>query len=362
MRIRQKKSTARNSKNRAFKLPTTRTSLFTTIVVLVLAFIFSQSERLAEARLPQDGHPPELFANQTRDDLRQVILSGIQEAKQSILLIIYTLTDDKVIQSLRKKSEEGIDVWVICDAKASPHAASKLGSKVRIVKRFATGLMHQKILIVDEQRAWIGSANMTGESLRVHGNLIMAIYSPHLAAAVIKKAKCMKASASERSFSHCNFGVGGQKLELWFFPDDPNGVQRLIQLIRSAEKTVRVAMFTWTRNDLASAVIEASLRGVNTEVVIDRHSGLGSSAGIVKVLCEGRIPVRLSQGNALLHHKFLYIDGKTLVNGSANWTKAAFTKNDDCFIILHDLTEEQRVLLDRLWEVIVAESSPVASQ
>ncbi len=157
-------------------------------------------------------------------------------------------------------------------------------------------------------------------------------------------------------FPHRDFIVGGQKLELWFFPDDVHGVQRLVELIRTAKKTVRVAMFTWTRRDLAQAIIAAKQRGVDAEVVIDSQSGKGASAQIVNLLHKSGVPVGLSQGNALLHHKFLYIDGETLVNGSANWTKAAFTKNDDCFIILHGLTEIQKKQMDSLWEVIRAES------
>ena len=111
-------------------------------------------------------------------------------------------------------------------------------------------------------------------------------------------------------------------------------------------------MFTWTRRDLAKAIIAAKARGVDVQVVIDHYQGNGAGAPIVKLLKQGGVSVRLSQGGPLLHHKFLYVDGKILVNGSANWTKAAFTANDDCFMILYNLTDKQSERMDDLWEAI----------
>jgi cardiolipin synthase len=93
------------------------------------------------------------------------------------------------------------------------------------------------------------------------------------------------------------------------------------------------------------------------EVVIDHYSGKGASAKIVKLLKEHHVPVRLSRGGPLLHYKFMYIDGKVLVNGSANWTKAAFTQNDDCFVVLHALTAGQRECMESLWQIIWSEGS-----
>ena len=59
----------------------------------------------------------------------------------------------------------------------------------------------------------------------------------------------------------------------------------------------------------------------------------------------------------LLHHKFILIDDQTLLVGSANWTKAAFYKNSDCFLILHNLTDDQKTFMNRLWTRLEAEST-----
>lgn len=355
-----KKHTKRNtSLTSLINLPTIRLKryLMGLILALICAVAFTVQEQHREIRPVDAGTPIELYANQVDDDLAKTYSAAINEAQKSILLLIYSLTDKKIIDCLKNQSKKGIDVKVVCDAKASPYADAKLGDKITLTRRLGPGLMHQKILVTDREKVWIGSANMSSDSLRMHGNLVTALHSEALAGQIHAKAETLKVEGKGASFPNANFTIGGQLIELWFLPDNQKAVQRLISLIKSAKKTIRVAMFTWTRQDLAQAVIEASKKGVDTEIVIDHYSGKGASTKIVRLLKKNGIKVSLSTGAPLLHHKFLYIDEKTLVNGSANWTKAAFTQNDDCFIVMHDLTEEQNERMQALWKVILKESA-----
>jgi len=330
-------------------------SFFIAIIGLLLTGALWLQEPLKHF---QPGKPIVLYANQKDDDLTKLFLSAIDRAEQSIFLVIYALTDNKIISSLNKKAASGIDVHVVCDAKTSPDIRTLLGPHVCTITRFHPddGLMHQKILVIDEKETWIGSANMTTESLRMHGNLVTSITDAEFAQDVLAKARSLKSEGEGRPFPHKEYTIGAQRIELCFLPDDPLAIARLQQLIASAKKTVRVAMFAWTRSDLAHSLIEASKRGVKAEVVIDCNAGKGMSAKIVTLLKKNGVAVALSRAGPLLHHKFLYIDNKTLVNGSANWTKRAFTENDDCFIIMHELTPQQQQRMDSLWNTIIAES------
>ncbi|MEI8366023.1 MAG: phospholipase D-like domain-containing protein [Parachlamydiaceae bacterium] len=326
--------------------------------VLSLFFLFSMwalDSRETVSTTLSENHVG-LYANQLNDDLTQLFSSAINEAKDSVLLVVYSFTDKEIIRSIKNKSDQGVPIKVICDAKASPYIDSKLGSKVNVTRRFGPGLMHQKILVIDRQKIWIGSANMTAESLRLHGNLVCSIDSAFLAEEIIAKADTLHVEGHSTPQFKQIVNIGQQPIEMWFLPDNKNGALRLKSLLRAAKKTVRVAMFTWTRYDLAKEVIAAARRGVDTEVVIDHYSGKGSSKHVVEMLHTQGVNVRLSRGGPLLHHKFLYIDEAILVNGSANWTKAAFTQNDDCFIVMHGLTLEQNKKMHALWDVIWAEA------
>lgn len=332
-------------------------ALFSFFLMLCAAWI---SEPLLFVKpSPAAGETPRLLSNQTGDNLEQAYISAILNAKQSVLLMIFSLTNDNVIHALRQKSEQGIPVKVICDAKASPNIIQKLGPQVEVTRRFAKGLMHLKILTLDNKECWIGSANMTGESLKMHGNLVVVLTDPSLAEILAEKASTLHEYDREGEVHHKELLVGGQPIELSFLPDDRKGSQRIKQLIRSAKKTIRIAMFTWTRYDMAKELISAQKRGVKVEVVLDNSSAKGASIKIAELLKKEGVPLAYSNaGSALLHHKFMWIDDNLLEIGSANWTKAAFTQNDDCFLILHALNEEQRALMKNLWRAIQNDSKP----
>jgi phosphatidylserine/phosphatidylglycerophosphate/cardiolipin synthase-like enzyme len=323
-----------------------------TIYQLAQQFHFPQP-----TKVPASNAPVELYSNQTHDDLSRLYQQAIGSAKESITLVIYALMDDQIIRALQKKSEEGIPIYIVSDAEASPNLSSKL-PLATVIKRNGKGLMHQKILIIDGKQIWLGSANLTYSSLHIHGNLVIGIDNPALAQALTKRANSMdEAGGVSSPLMHRETTAGTQNIELWVLPDDPAAVKRITTLLRSAKKTIKVAMFTWTRTDFTEELIAAAKRGVQVEAVIDRYSGKGASAKIVRLLEQAGISVRLSTGHGLLHHKFAYIDDSILINGSANWTTAAFKLNDDYFLVVYPLTPEQQAKMNELWSVIQKQSA-----
>lgn len=305
--------------------------------------------------LPGSSDPVQLYSNQTHDDLTQLYANAIKGAKRSVVLVIYSLKDAKVLEALKHKIDAKVPVFVVCDAQASPGIQRKIPG-AHLVRRAHKGLTHQKILVIDDTDILLGSANLTSESLRVHGNLVVGINNPALAKALADKIKSMDEEGQSDPLARIETSADTQHLELGMLPDDATAPQRLIQLFRSAKKTINVAMFTWTRRDFAQELINAAQRGVKVSVVLDRYSGKGASAHIVKMFQRAGIPVKLSTGQGLLHHKFAYIDGSVLINGSANWTNNAFKSNDDCFLVIYPLEPQQQQKMDRLWQTILSES------
>lgn len=334
-------------------------SSITGLILLLLWTLYQLAENVhlpQPTKLPASDAPIELYSNQTNDDLTRLYQQAIESAKESITLVIYALTDNTIIQALQKKSDEGIPVYIVCDAKASMGLGKRL-PKATIVKRLGEGLMHQKILIIDNQQVILGSANLTTSSLNIHGNLVVGIHNPALAQALTARAKSMDEEGGVSPLLHRETTAGTQNLELWVLPDDPNAAKHMIELFRSAKKTIKVAMFTWTRVDFTQELIAAAKRGVKVEAVLDRYAGKGASAKVVAMLEKAQIPVYLSTGQGLLHHKFAYIDDIILVNGSANWTNAAFKSNDDYFIVVYPLLPEQQTKMNQLWSVILKQSA-----
>jgi len=309
----------------------------------------------SQAELSTKRNPTHFYSSQTGQDLRDHYLAAIAKAKKSITLIIFTMRDHSIINALNKRAGAGLDVTVIYDAHAASNLDRQLSEKVKKVKRDPKGITHQKILIVDHEFVLIGTSNMTTSSLRYYDNLVNGFWSPALAEWLSKKLGRLR-SLNSGPGGHKVFTIDQQSLEFWFLPTGPQAPERIKELIRSAEKTLRVAMFTWTRLDFAEEVIQAHQRGVDVKVVIDKQSGYGASIKVIQALKEAGVPLFFNRGKGLLHTKTMTIDGKILVNGSANWTKSAFTRNDDCFYVLYTLTAEQQRYMNNFWNIIFINS------
>ncbi|NGX60930.1 MAG: Phospholipase D [Chlamydiae bacterium] len=304
-----------------------------TLLVVLLLFFFQEEDSFVPI---EEGSPPVLYSNQTHDDLRALFQKAIEGAEESIYLRIYSLTDEPIIDALNAQAKLGRKVEVIHDPKASPEGFAKLSSDVRSTAVKLSGLMHQKILVIDGKKVLLGSANLTKESLKLHDNLVLGMESPLL--------------ASHLDEGQYSFSLGGQEIEYWNLPKQgKEGLEVLIKLVEATATSLNVAMYTWTHPDLTEAVIRAHKRGVKVAILLDQGqaTGVGKKA-LTRLLAEG-VPVKLSEGTKLFHHKMAWIDGNLLVCGSTNWTKAAFTRNHDCFLVLHDLQEPQKEKLQTLW-------------
>lgn len=303
-------------------------------------------------RLPSAERPIILYCNQAGDDLKDLFIFALSEAKESIDLAVYSLSDHKLIQYLNAKSLEGVRVQVFVDSEASSDAAQLLHSSIQLFPRKALGLMHLKILSVDSKCCWIGTSNWTTQSLRGHGNLVAGLYDEAFTQEI-----CARVFTKEpQTASKRDFCIGEQTVEYWQLPDDEKALDRLIQLIDSAQKSLRISMFTWTHPRIHSAVIAAHSRGVDVQIVMDRQSSRTTSKVSYQALNEAQVPIRRHLGLGLHHYKMAWIDTHTLIVGSANWTRSAFTKNSDCFLVISDLNLDLQDFMESTWSKIWIEA------
>ena len=256
------------------------------------------------------------------------------------------MTDPKILTLLCKKAQEKIPISVEYDPSASGNLKKILPYPIDVRPIKAKGLMHRKIIVLDQSQVFLGSANLTPSSLRHHNNLVLGLYSPPLAHFL--------EHPDSTSFA---FEIQSQKAEIFLFPDpQKKGLLTLIEALNNAKKTINIAMFTLTDATIKDALIKAKQRGVAVSVAIDYYTARGASKKTLTTLEKEGINILLSQGQELLHHKWALIDNQTLIMGSANWTKAAFAKNHDFLLFLFSVKKKQKQFLSQLWKVIEAES------
>lgn len=320
-------------------------------LTLLLFLALAGIEKTNDSPPPIENSPAVLYANRCKDDFRKLLIRAVESAEHSIVLFIYSLNDKRIIAALNEKAKKGVSVIVYHDPSTPQEGFVALSSQIYTHPIDCSGLMHKKILIIDEEELWIGSANFTTGSLVFYHNLLIGLKSAQLAQAILDDQ------------SHLSCDSGGQRIDYWSLPE--KGRESLIhlkELIEGAKQSIRVAMYTWTHLELTEAIIRAHQRGVSVEVIIDQGQGHGVGANILKKLLREGICVRINNDSRLVHHKFAWIDESILVAGSANWTQAAFKRNRDCLLILHALSDLQNAKMESLWQGLIMRTQIVEKQ
>src|SRR6185503_11529261 len=93
--------------------------------------------------------------------------------------------------------------------------------------------------------------------------------------------------------------------------------------------------YSFTSRPIAQALIEAKNRGVSVQAVMDKSNESARYTEAVDLVREG-IPVRMDGRYAIMHDKFMVIDGVTVETGSFNFTRAAVERNAENLIVLRD--------------------------
>lgn len=287
--------------------------------------------------LPTPDHPICFYSSQTRDDLKHLIAHAFKSSNHSLNLSIYSLDDPDIISILTRKASQSVPVSILYDTKATK-LPKTLCSQIINRPFTRSSLMHRKLFVLDNSLVFIGSANLTTTSLTMHDNFIIGLYHPAL-------AKQLTTDTSKSTFQ-----LPSQEGQIWLLPEEAScSLEETLALMKSAKEEIRLVMFTLTHPRLIDALIKAHERGVRVECLLDHYTAEGASKTSFDTLTSHGVPVYLSLGQQLLHHKWALFDGKTLLTGSANWTRAAFSKNQECLLKLTPLTPEQNAFMDTLW-------------
>jgi mitochondrial cardiolipin hydrolase len=136
----------------------------------------------------------------------------------------------------------------------------------------------------------------------------------------------------------------------------------ILREIDQAKKELLVAVYAFTHDELANALVQAKKRGVTVQVVIDREFDAGNEHSKGKFFEAQKIPLRRLSGvrsaafdkdSGLMHQKFAVIDRRIVFTGSYNWTHSADSSNDENLLLFRDagpLAEEYRKAFLILWE------------
>lgn len=150
--------------------------------------------------------------------------------------------------------------------------------------------------------------------------------------------------------------AAGAKIDVVFSPQPAASSHnaRIAQMIRDAEHTVDVAMYSYSDAAIATAIGDAVGRGVRVRFLFEtaRDDKNITDPAMLAATKSGRLEaagVDVRYVNKILHHKFAIVDGPRddasraatakLATGSANWSSSAATQFDENTFFIADSAE-----------------------
>jgi phosphatidylserine/phosphatidylglycerophosphate/cardiolipin synthase-like enzyme len=294
-----------------------------------------------------DPNPPDNLGH----GVDQYVQQEIDAATRTIDVTSFDMNLPSLVNALAEASQRGVKVRVVYDGAngslnldnaATGYKPLDVIGKLRdagvglVDGGRINGLMHDKMVIVDSKTLFIGSWNLSyNDTYRNNNNLLkisdsrlIANYQAKFNELFVEKHFGTRARVK---IPYPSLVIDGIQVENYMAPED-RVMDKLIDYVRGAQKTVHYMIFTFTHSELSSAMIARAKAGVEVEGVIeDRNAPMGA---LVDLYC-AKLPVRLDGNKYTMHHKVIIIDGQTVITGSFNFTRAADTENDDNLLVLH---------------------------
>ncbi len=125
-----------------------------------------------------------------------------------------------------------------------------------------------------------------------------------------------------------------------FFSPGEGICRNLLETINVEQGSIKIAIFTFTHQEIKKALIQAKHRGALVEVIIDQQANRKSR--LVEDLVKANIDVYAFETSSpkkrpLMHHKFCLLGkNKRVWTGSFNFTYKADRENYENIILIED--------------------------
>jgi phosphatidylserine/phosphatidylglycerophosphate/cardiolipin synthase-like enzyme len=110
--------------------------------------------------------------------------------------------------------------------------------------------------------------------------------------------------------------------------------QALIRRINAAKTSIDAALFEIDSPDVTQALVNAVRRGVRVRLVLDDEHALEDPSTTVQQIIDAGAEYVSDERSALMHNKYLIIDGTYVWTGATNLTRNGIYKNDNNAILI----------------------------
>lgn len=271
------------------------------------------------------------------------LVQAIDAARISVDVAVYSINLWSIRDALLDAYHRGLQVRIVMESdNITDEVPSQLQAEgISILGDRRESLMHNKFVILDRQDVWTGSMNLTVGSSYFDNNNLVHLRSSEIAEIYL--------SEFDEMFVHDMFGkdviistldpkilIGDTQVEVFFSPDD--GVARhIVELINSSRESLYFMAYSFTSDEIGSAIIQRSKSGVNVQGVMDDGQIKSNTGTEYDSFKQAGILVTEDRNSSLMHHKVIVIDRSIVITGSYNFSRNAEINNDENIIVIHDL-------------------------
>jgi phosphatidylserine/phosphatidylglycerophosphate/cardiolipin synthase-like enzyme len=272
--------------------------------------------------------------------------ASLAEAIDQARLSVEVATDDFDLWSLRDAliaaHRRGVVVRVVAESDnlSTPELQALMQAGIPVVGDRSEGLMHNKYVIIDRWEVWTGSMNFTLSGAYKSNNNLIRLRSPQLAENYLVEFAEMFdderfGPGSPANTPYPSLSIEGTPVETFVSPDDGTA-QELIRLIQGAQESIYILAYSFTSDDIASAILSRARAGVEVVGVFDESQYQSNEGTEFDRMLENGLDIRLDGNSRSMHHKVIIIDEKIVITGSYNFSNNAETRNDENTLVIHN--------------------------
>ncbi len=262
---------------------------------------------------------------------REPVLTQLNNARQSVHLVMYGFTDDTLFNAFLTQKQRGRSLKVILER--SPFRNENENN--RIITLFKQHhidwqgsipdmrLIHQKTLIIDGKKALVMTFNFTRSAFddkKSHPARNFGL--------LIDDAKTVNDIETIFSADWNHVPAHISNPNLIYSPD--NSRNDLLQHINRAQQSIKMYAQQLSDYEIIAALSNAARRGIKVEVLMaaklnDKQKNFLATAGV---------NVQRST-HYYIHAKVFIIDNKTAIIGSINMSRASLDDNRELSVVTH---------------------------
>lgn len=260
---------------------------------------------------------------------RAPLIKAMEESKQSVKLVMYGFTDETLLNSLIKKKLANKTVQVILEKE--PYKA--IDENKKVITKLKTHhipwqgsipphrLIHQKTLLVDNEKVIVMTFNFTHSSFKNERNFGL----------IIDDAKRVKAINTLFSADWNHVPNQAPDTDLLLSPD--NSRQALLKFINTAKRSIKVYAQSINDYKIVGALASKARKGVEVSILTS-HKPREKQANYLE---QAGVKIAISK-HYYIHAKVIIVDNEQAVLGSINLTKPSFDNNRELAVITRDKT------------------------